>query len=189
MTPVLDSGPGPPGCPGMTTAKNAFAPVLGGGRSTQPGADGGECLTHHSMIRDASPNGAADITGAAAAPHLLSGLRTTGLSFSLRALHLRHFGFRSRGLRGLARTLDLGTLSLGIPVFGFAFRSSGLPRFSGLWLCDRLGNTFIFDELGRRGRDRRRLRGPLLRRLFAFEGYAFFTKTSSGRQRRNNAAR
>jgi hypothetical protein len=27
--------------------KNAFAPVLGGGRSTQPGADGGECLTHH----------------------------------------------------------------------------------------------------------------------------------------------
>ncbi len=31
--------------------KNAFAPVLGGGRSTQPGADGGECLTHHSMIR------------------------------------------------------------------------------------------------------------------------------------------
>jgi len=28
-------------------SKNAFAPVLGGGRSTQPGADGGECLTHH----------------------------------------------------------------------------------------------------------------------------------------------
>src|SRR5690242_17326227 len=25
---------------------NAFAPVLGGGRFTQPGADGGECLTH-----------------------------------------------------------------------------------------------------------------------------------------------
>ena len=31
--------------------QNAFAPVLGCGRSTQPGADGGECLTHHSMIR------------------------------------------------------------------------------------------------------------------------------------------
>jgi len=28
-------------------AQNAFAPVLGGGRFTQPGADGGECLTHH----------------------------------------------------------------------------------------------------------------------------------------------
>lgn len=26
---------------------NAFAPVLGGGRFTQPGADGGERLTHH----------------------------------------------------------------------------------------------------------------------------------------------
>jgi len=25
-------------------AHNAFAPVLGGGRFTQPGADGGECL-------------------------------------------------------------------------------------------------------------------------------------------------
>jgi hypothetical protein len=31
--------------------QNAFAPVLGGGRFTQPGADGGERLTHHYMIR------------------------------------------------------------------------------------------------------------------------------------------
>jgi hypothetical protein len=35
----------------MTLSPNAFAPVLGGGRFTQPGADGGECLTHHRMIR------------------------------------------------------------------------------------------------------------------------------------------
>src|SRR5215471_3383955 len=30
---------------GHAKAKNAFAPVLGGGRFTQPGADGGERLT------------------------------------------------------------------------------------------------------------------------------------------------
>jgi hypothetical protein len=42
--------------------------------------------------------------------------------------------------------------------------------------------------LGRRGRDRQRL-WPLLRRLFALEGYAFFAKTGSGRQRCNNAVR
>jgi hypothetical protein len=29
------------------TDQSTFAPVLGGGHSTQPGADGGECLTHH----------------------------------------------------------------------------------------------------------------------------------------------
>jgi len=31
--------------------KNAFAPVLGGGRFTQPGADGGECLTRNTALR------------------------------------------------------------------------------------------------------------------------------------------
>jgi hypothetical protein len=29
--------------------QNAFAPVLGGGRFTQPGADGGERLTHRKI--------------------------------------------------------------------------------------------------------------------------------------------
>src|SRR5580698_2789577 len=42
--------------------KTHIAPVLGGGRFTQPGADGGECSTHH-LWRYALQNGAADITG------------------------------------------------------------------------------------------------------------------------------
>jgi len=43
--------------PAMTASpKNALAPVLGGGRFTQPGADGGERLTRHQI-------GAADNTG------------------------------------------------------------------------------------------------------------------------------
>jgi hypothetical protein len=46
--------------------KNAFAPVLGGGRFMQPGADGGECLTHHNTRHQ---NGAADYAGAAASPY------------------------------------------------------------------------------------------------------------------------
>jgi hypothetical protein len=32
------------------SGQNAFAPVLGGGRFTQPGADGGERQTHHRMM-------------------------------------------------------------------------------------------------------------------------------------------
>jgi len=49
-------------------AQNAFAPVLGGGRFTQPGADGGECLTHH-FNDTRHQNGAADNSGAAASPY------------------------------------------------------------------------------------------------------------------------
>jgi hypothetical protein len=49
-------------------AHNAFAPVLGGGRFTQPGADGGECLTHH-FNDTRHQNGAADNSGAAASPY------------------------------------------------------------------------------------------------------------------------
>ena len=156
--------------------QNAFAPVLGCGRSTQPGADGGECLTHHSMIR-----------GYADTRHQM--VRRISLAPPPRftcfpAMNGRSFLFVSR--------FSPSALWLWQPQpsvsrsrfcrFGFAFRSSGLPWFSGLWLCDRLGNTFTIDALGRRGRDRQRL-WPLLRRLFALEGYAFFAKTGSGRQR------
>jgi len=49
-------------------AQNAFAPVLGGGRFTQPGADGGERLTHH-KDDTRHRNGAADNSGAAASPY------------------------------------------------------------------------------------------------------------------------
>src|SRR6476620_10199606 len=60
-------------------AQNAFAPVLGGGRFTQPGADGGERLTQ-SYERYASPgNGAADNSGAAASPYYPQAI--TGLPF------------------------------------------------------------------------------------------------------------
>ncbi|MGC1624520.1 MAG: hypothetical protein WA759_17180, partial [Pseudolabrys sp.] len=45
--------------------QNAFAPVLGGGRSTQPGADGGERLTHHKNDTR-HRNGAAENSGAVA---------------------------------------------------------------------------------------------------------------------------
>jgi len=47
-------------------AKTHIAPVLGGGRFTQPGADGGEWRYALRFTRDL--NGAADQSGAAAAP-------------------------------------------------------------------------------------------------------------------------
>ena len=83
------------------------------------------------------------------------------LPFALRALHLGSSGLRHGGLwfralgsaLGSALSTTLG-IAFGIRALGFAFRSSGLPRFSGLWLCDRLGNVSDFDKLGRRGQDR-----------------------------------
>jgi len=54
--------------PDARRTQNMIAPVLGGGRFTQPGADGGERLTHH-KDDTRHRNGAADNSGAAASPY------------------------------------------------------------------------------------------------------------------------
>ena len=143
----------------------------------QPGADGGECLTHHWTRVTAM------VQRITRAPQpRLTKLRPLAacLPFALRALHLGLFGLCGRSVR-------LISLSLGVRAPGFAFCSSGLPRFRGLWFCEWLSNAFDFDGLGRRGQDRQRL-GPHLRRVFAPGGCALLAKTGSGRQRRYNAA-
>ena len=107
---------------------------------------------------------------------------TACLCFALRAFHLRVFGLCGHRLRFFPLVL-LAPVTL-----GFAFRSSGLSRFSGLWLCNRRGNIFDFDSwvgMGGTGSGSgRACAGSSL-----VEGYAFLAKTGSGRQRRNNAVR
>jgi hypothetical protein len=75
----------------------------------------------------------------------------TAFGFLLSAMLLASF---LRSFLGSLLTLTFG-VAAGVST-GFAFHSSGLPRFSGLWFCDQLGNTLDFDELGRRGQDRKR---------------------------------
>src|SRR5262249_34559732 len=70
--------------------QNAFAPVLGGGRFTQPGADGGERLK---QSYERHRNGAADNSGAAALLTLRPLLAF--LSSALRYFRLWRFGLHA----------------------------------------------------------------------------------------------